>query len=59
MVCKYDGGNLDELGMKVREIVSWDLSAYTDSYLQVYDKQEDLLSMYGLNDGIKENVGIS
>tara|TARA_R100000664_G_scaffold262_9_gene751 strand:- start:2665 stop:3711 length:1047 start_codon:yes stop_codon:yes gene_type:complete len=58
LVPAYDGGNYEELGMKAKEIINWDPSAYTDTYLKSPDNQEDLLSSYAPNDGIKENAWI-
>ena len=58
LVPAYDGGNYEELGMKAKEIINWDPSAYTDTYLKSPDNQEDLLSSFAPNDGIKENAWI-
>ena len=58
LIPAYDGGNYDELGMKAKEITNWDPSAYTDTYLKSPDNQEDLLSVYAPNDGIKENAWV-
>ena len=58
LVPSYDGGNYEELGMKAKEIINWDPSAYTDTYLKSPDNQEDLLSSFAPNDGIKENAWI-
>jgi hypothetical protein len=44
--------------MKAKEIVNWDPSAYTDTYLKSPDNQEDLLKSFAPNDGIKENAWI-
>ena len=58
LIPAYDGGNFEELGMKAKEITNWDPSAYTDTYLKSPDNQEDLLSSFAPNDGIKENAWI-
>ena len=58
LVPAYDGGNYEELGMKAKEIINWDPSAYTDTYLKSPNNQEDLLSSFAPNDGIKENAWI-
>jgi hypothetical protein len=34
LIPAYDGGNFEELGLKANEIVNWDPSPYTDTYLQ-------------------------
>ena len=34
LIPAYDGGNYEALGIKAKEIINWDPSAYTNSYLQ-------------------------
>jgi hypothetical protein len=37
LVPAYDGGNLDELGMKADSIINWDPTPYTNTYLNHAD----------------------